>query len=350
MRAAVFVGPLGLFAAILLTPPDGCRGEGKEVVLAMWEAPTPSIRALEVVSEEEVWYAGALGHYGYTLDAGATWHHDSITDRSFRSLAVTSEAVHLLSITSPALLLRSEDRGAHWDTVFVDADSAAFYDSMVFFDDREGLAMGDPVDSCLRVMATRDGGRSWSVVPCGDLPSPVAGEAGFAASNTNLAVNGDHAWIATGGAAARVFHSTDRGQTWHAVETPMNQGGEMTGSFGMAMAPGGQRGLLVGGDWGDKARAEGSMARTEDGGRTWQALPGIGYRSCVQFDPSDESGNHAVAIGTPGLSMTADGGETWGRSSVSDTLFYTGRYAPSGESVWLAGRGVIGQWFPRLEK
>jgi hypothetical protein len=70
----------------------------------------------------------------------------------------------------------------------------------------------------------------------------------------------------------------------------------------------------------------------------------------VQFDPSDESGDQAVAIGTPGLSVTADGGETWVRSSVSDTLFYTGRYAPSGESVWLAGRGVIGQWFPRLEK
>lgn len=350
MRPAVFIGPVGLFAAILLTPPGGCWGDKPEVALATWDVPTPSIRALEVVSDEEVWYAGALGHYGYTLDGGATWHHDTITDRSFRSLAVTSEAVHLLSIESPAILLRSEDRGAHWDTVFVDADSAAFYDSMVFFDDREGLAMGDPVGGCLRVIATRDGGRSWSTVPCEDLPAPVDGEAGFAASNTNIAVQGDDAWIATGGAAARVLHSADRGRTWQVVETPMNQGSEMTGSFGMAMAADGRHGLLVGGDWSEKERAEGSMARTVDGGRMWAALPGIGYRSCVQFDPSDETGQRAVAIGTPGMSVTADGGQTWVASPVSDTLFYTGRYGAGGEVVWLAGRGVIAQWFIGLEE
>ena len=347
MRAAIFIGPIGLLAAVLLTPPDGCGFRPPKVGLAIWSAPAASIRALEVVSSQEVWYAGSGGHFGCTFDAGATWHHDSITDRAFRSLAVTRDAVHLLTIGSPALLLRSTDRGAHWDTVFVDADSAAFYDSMVFFDDREGLAIGDPVDGCLRVIRTEDGGQTWSILPCIDLPEAIPGEAAFAASNTNIAVHGDRAWVATGGAAARVLRSEDRGHSWSVVETPMSQGGPMTGTFGMAIAGDGQHGLLVGGDWSDKAQRPGSMARTTDGGQTWHSLPGTGYRSCVQFDPSDSKGRRVVAIGTPGLSFSTDGGEHWHTDAASDSLFYTGRFAPGeGGQVWLAGRGVIGLWTP----
>lgn len=331
-------------AGVLLTPPDGCGRIQPEETWVRWDIPAPSVRALEVVSESEIWYAGAAGHYGYTLDAGDTWHHDSIGDRSFRSLAVAGGAVHLLTIESPAILLRSENRGMSWDTVFVDADSAAFYDSMVFFNDAEGLAMGDPVDDCLRVIETRDSGQTWSLIPCSVLPKTRPGEAGFAASNTNIAVQGEQAWIATGGSAARVFHSSDCARTWSVMETPMNQGGQMTGTFGMAMSGSGQTGLLVGGDWSQKQQTEGSMAQTLDGGATWKAVKGVGYQSCVQFDPTDPAGGRVIALGTPGIHRSEDAGQTWGQASISDTLYYTARYAPSGEVVWLAGRGVIARW------
>ena len=338
---------LPLFASILLTPPDGCGRLREEIgAKQVWEIEAPSVRALEVVSEEEIWYAGAQGHMGYTLDAGVTWNQLKISDRSFRSLAVTDSAVHALTIESPALLLRSTDRFATWDTVFVDADSSAFYDSMVFWDAAEGIAMGDPIEDCLRIIVTRDGGKSWSIIPCEELPKTLEGEAGFAASNTNIAVHGNDVWVASGGAAARLFHSADRGRTWHVQDTPMNQGGQMTGTFGMAVSQDGKHGVLVGGDWGDKDNQEGATAWTRNGGRSWESGQGLGYRSCVQFDPRNP--RTVMAVGTPGVSRSVDGGRSWSEWSA-DTTFYTTRFSPSGESLWLAGRGVIARFHPMPE-
>ena len=41
-----------------------------------------------------------------------------------------------------------------------------------------------------------------------NFPATPAGEAGFAASNTNIDVYGDHAWWATGGEKSRILHSS----------------------------------------------------------------------------------------------------------------------------------------------
>mgnify|MGYP001098661226 CR=1 FL=1 len=70
-----------------------------------------SIRALEVVDENTVWFGGNKGMYGYTTDGGALWHKDSITITGklleFRAIAVTSKSIFLLNIGSPAFLLKS---------------------------------------------------------------------------------------------------------------------------------------------------------------------------------------------------------------------------------------------------
>ena len=88
--------------------------------------------------------------------------------------------------------------------------------------------MGDPLGGCLSVIITRDGGATWSAVSCEDLPT--AEEAAFAASNGNIVLLGDEVWIASGGVASRIFRSSDRGRTWEVVETPILQGGAMTGN------------------------------------------------------------------------------------------------------------------------
>ncbi len=81
----------------------------------------------------------------------------------------------------------------------------------------------------------------------GATPDPrplltLAGEAAFAASNTQLTVQGaSNAWIATGGGAeARVFRTTDRGRSWQVATTGM-PGGASAGLF-EASAPSGRSG------------------------------------------------------------------------------------------------------------
>ena len=82
---------------------------------------------------------------------------------------------------------------------------------MSFWNETEGIAMGDPVDDCLSILITRDGGNNWTKLPCRKLPKVKKGEAAFAASNTNISIHGNKCWIATGGTNSNVYFSDDKG-------------------------------------------------------------------------------------------------------------------------------------------
>lgn len=313
-----------------------------------------SVCALEVRDERTVYYAGSNGVWGYTRDGGEHWHHDSILWEgrrpAFRALAVTSEAIHLLSIESPALLLRSTDWGVTWECVFREDHPDAFFDALAFWDDREGLAWGDPLPNASgkRVMAvriTRDGGRTWEAVAARRLPEVASGEAAFAASNGNIALSGDTAWCITGGMASRVFRTPDRGRTWTVHETPIQQGGTMTGMFSVDFADG-LRGWAMGGNWAEMSDNSANKVFTVDGGTTWERLTpgeGPGYRSCVRVVPGS-GGRDVWAVGPTGVSRSGDGGRSWEDVDVAgaaEGAYLTVRFTPSGDRAWLAGRGVI---------
>jgi len=303
-----------------------------------------SIRALEVMSENVVWFAGNKGMFGYTTDGGANWETDSISMEGklleFRAIAITSSAIFLLNVASPAYLLKSIDEGKNWEIVYREDHPDIFYDCMKFWDDEKGMAMGDPVDGCLSVLITRDGGNSWRKLDCSELPETAEGEAAFAASNTNISLVGNHAWIATGGAKARIFHSPDRGQSWEVFDTPIQQGGKMTGIFTMDFYNE-KNGIIFGGDWEDQSSNKGNKAITSDAGKTWELLTdgsGPGYRSCIQYLP-ESKGKGIIAVGIPGISYSANGGQAW--QEIDHTYFYTTRFAPSGKVAWLAGKNKI---------
>jgi photosystem II stability/assembly factor-like uncharacterized protein len=114
------------------------------------------------------------------------------------------------------------------------------------------------------------------------LPPAISGEAAFAASGSSITVNGSKdVWFATGGAAARVFHSRDQGLTWSVAETPILSGSPSAGIFSIAFA-GRKNGFVVGGDYQKESEANANFAWTKDGGRTWTAGPELpGYRSAV---------------------------------------------------------------------
>ena len=317
-----------------------CSPEAAEPVEWSFES---SIRALTVAADGSVWWAGSGGLVGHTADQGNTWHVDTLlrpdgSVPAFRSVAVTGDAAFALSIESPALLYRKLHGEADWTVVYQNSDSLAFFDSMQFWDDRQGIAMGDPLHGCLSVIITRDGGATWSEVPCSDLPP--AEEAAFAASNGNIALFGDEAWIASGGVASRIFHTSDRGRTWGVTETPIVQGGAMTGLFSVARCDT-ENGIGWGGNWEEMEDNSANKITTQDGGQTWALLTpgtGPGYRSSVQYVP-DSDCQSLWAVGIPGISRSEDGGATW--TTVADSSFYTVRFTDDGTTAWLAGRGKV---------
>ena len=151
-----------------------------------------SIRALEVENDSTCWFAGSNNKFGYTNDFGNTWKENVIKydtfDLEFRSISVTNNSVFILSIGSPALLLKIDKKTLNYKLVYIETNEKAFFDSMQFWDDENGIAVGDPIENCMSVIITRDGGNNWNKISCEYLPSSKEGEAAFAASNTNISL------------------------------------------------------------------------------------------------------------------------------------------------------------------
>ena len=90
-------------------------------------------------------------------------------------------------------IYRTIDSGQHWTLVHQNQIPDAFFDGIAFYDALRGLVVGDPVDTKFFLLATSDGGATWTRL---SGPSAREGEGAFAASNTSLAVHrSGQAWF-----------------------------------------------------------------------------------------------------------------------------------------------------------
>ncbi len=255
---------------------------------------------------------------------------DTIKDRKnwateYRAVAFTENSFLCLGIGSPARLRSIDLKSREERIVYTETHEKIFYNALAFWDSNEGIAMGDPVDGCMSILITRDGGDTWKKLSCDVLPKTIEKEAAFAASNTNIAVKGDKAWVVSGGAKSRVFYTADRGKTWKVFTTPIVEGQETTGIYSIAFRTEND-GTIFGGDYLSPDGNRSNKAMTKDGGKTWQLIADTtepGYKSCVQYIPNS-NGRQIVAAGFTGISISNDYGQTW--KEISKEKFYTIRF------------------------
>jgi len=324
-----------------------------------------SWRTVEAVSSSEAWFASSTGEWLRISMAGNTATRmafddalqdpgDSTIALHYRGLARTADGMVGTVVGSPALIRRgtfdSDGKLTQpWSTVWREPDPAAFLDAVIALDDSTLVAMGDPIDGCLCVVRSDDGGRNWNKVPCAvkdgpGVPVSLEGEAAFAASNGNLSTVGDTIWMLSGGGASRVYRSVDRGWSWRVFDTPLQQGGQMTGGFSMDFANA-RHGILWGGNWESKDDNTARAAVTTDGGETWTLVAdgnGPGYGSSVRYRPGS-NGRQLALVGTPGgIDVSDDGGQSW--RHVSDSAYYAARFSPDGSVLWTCGNGRLGRF------
>jgi len=282
-----------------------------------------SIRAITFLDNRTLAFAGSNGVYG-TVDIRSLQvrsniqTYDSITP-SFRAVGGTTQDFFMLSIESPALLYKTGDQGK-MEVVYKEEGEGVFYDSLAFWNDTEGIAVGDTVDGCLSIIITRDGGNFWTKISCSDLPEGIEGEGAFAASNSNIAVQGSKVWIGT--TEGRIYFSDDKGATWQIQKTPITSDEPTQGIYSMDFFDE-NIGFAIGGDYTQPESNKANKIKTVDGGKTWRLIADgqePGYKSCVQFVPNS-SGAALVATGFTGISYSYDGGENW--QQLSDESFFT---------------------------
>ena len=285
-----------------------------------------SIRAIDILNDGSLAFAANNGAYGLYDPKKESWQiskqvYDTL-QLEFRSVAHTTSDFFMLSVGNPARLFKTGDQGT-MELVYFEEHPKVFYDSMIFWNDQEGIAIGDTTEDCLSIIITRDGGNTWHKLSCDVLPKAKEAEGAFAASNTNIAVKGNNTWIAT--TAGRVYFSEDKGKSWSVVQTPVINAKETEGIYSMAFYDN-KNGFAIGGDYTNPESNTANKIITKDGGNTWTLIASgkePGYRSCVQYVPNG-NGKELVTVGFKGIDYSKDGGDSW--KSISKEGFYTLRF------------------------
>jgi len=306
-------------------------------LLPLTSGTNTSIRGLSVVSDQVAWVSGSNGFIGKTANGGLHWdwvQPEGYEKLDFRDIeAFDEQNAVVVNAGSPAYILLTTDGGKTWKRTYENMDPAIFLDGMDFWDKQKGIVFGDPIDGQLQILSTNDGGQKWKAISQQLNMKMQKGEASFAASGTTIkTLDKGNVWIATGGAVANIYHSSNYGQTWIKYPCPIWQGENSTGPFSMDFLDA-QQGMVVGGNYlQDKERKNNALV-TKDGGATWLTppTPVFGYRSGVLY----VNKNLCLAVGTSGVDLSKDGGMNW--ENLSALGFNAVKKAKNGKLILLAG-------------
>jgi photosystem II stability/assembly factor-like uncharacterized protein len=319
------------------------------VISAQWQKQTVNttagLRGLSVVNANVIWASGTGGTVIKTTDGGKTWKVIAVAGAEkldFRDIEAFDEnTAYILSIGEggSSRIYKTTDGGAAWKLQFQNTDPKAFFDAIACWDKKNCIAMSDPVDGKYLLAGTKDG-ENWKQMDTDKMPPAKTGEAAFAASGTCLITQGKkNVFLVSGGKAARVFRSENRGVSWLVSETPVVKGTNGSGIFSIAMSDA-KSGVIVGGDYEKPQVMTDNLAFTKDGGKTWTPGKGLyGYRSgAAVIDKMN-----LIAVGSSGSDISYDGGLTW---KNIDKLSYNSVQAKGRTAVWAVGdKGMVAKYW-----
>jgi hypothetical protein len=296
-----------------------------------------SLRGLSVVNDNVVWVSGSNGTVGKTTNGGKNWKWYTVKGfekREFRDIeAFDANNALIIAVDEPGNILKTDDGGETWKVVYENKAKGMFLDAMDFWDEQNGIVIGDPINGRFFITRSYDGGNTWEDDAFEKRPAADSGEACFAASGTNIrSLNKDEVVFVSGGKRSRMFTLNST------VELPILQGKETTGANSIsvyedAKRNGGKRRIVVGGDFNADSLSKKNCFITDNGGKTWKTpkVSPHGYRSCVEY----LSKKDILTCGLSGVDFSNDGGKNF--TLISKESFHVCRIAKYGPSIFLAG-------------
>lgn len=308
-----------------------------------------SFRGMSVAQDDAVWVSGSKGWVGRITDSGNARRFLRVPgyeDCDFRTVyAFDANHAIIANAGSPAYVMYTSDGGYRWKEVYKNTDSAAFIDGMDFWNKKDGLIHGDPINGHMLLLYTKDGGRTWKERKQKHRPVMGQGEASFAASGTAIGCFLHGAVVvAVGGKSSKLYFSRNRGRRWRSIPTPMLATSESTGIFSFMI---GQdcvwNWMIVGGDYRNDTVSTANFFYSNNKGKDWQApnTTTRGYRECLaQIDderPAKKSRTRATfAVGPSGIDISTDDGLNWKRLS-DEKGFHVMKPSIDGNRIFLAG-------------
>jgi photosystem II stability/assembly factor-like uncharacterized protein len=283
--------------------------------------PNTSLRGLSSSQSKKtqiLWATGSNGVILRSSDVGKSWsrlHIDKSDTQDLRGVqSFGSDVAYVFSVgtENKSHIYKTTNGGRTWSTQYSDPRPAFFLDGLACRAEKDCLAISDPIDGKFPILHTEDG-EHWTELPQDSEPSALPTEGLFAASNSSLILcgpNQNDIFFATGGPAARVFHSSDNALSWSVVTTPILSGNATSGIFSIACY---DRTLVaVGGDYRDPEATKSVAAYSNDMGATWHLAeqPPAGYRSAVT-SLGPKYPEVWVAVGVTGADISTDSGVHW---------------------------------------
>jgi photosystem II stability/assembly factor-like uncharacterized protein len=308
-------------------------------IVALDSGKNTSIRGLSLVNNKVAWVSGSNGWVAKTTNGKTfTWQQLKGYEKvDFRDIeAFSDKEAILVNAGSPAYILKTVDGGQSWKKVYENNDPAIFLDGMDFWNKKEGIIFGDPINGLMQILTTKNGGESWENISAKAQIQLSDGEAAFAASGTTIRTHKNKVYIATGGKTSRLWSSINKGQTWSAITIPIITGEASTGTFSIAISN--SKIFAVGGDYLKEKTSLDNFAYQEKRAGEWlraEKSPN-GYRSAIEFIKE----NLLITTGPSGTDFSDDEGKTWQTLSLAG--FHTCQKAKKGSLVLFTGsKGTI---------
>ncbi len=263
-------------------------------------------------TEKEGWACGRYGTIQHTTDGGMTWQAQMSNTRYTLMSIVFTDPQNGWTAGDGGMILHTRDGGKTWHRQ--NSPVKMYFMGIYFANSQTGWIVGEKTT----ILHTKDGGATW-VVQFQDQDF-ILKKISFADEMNGWAV-GEYGYI---------YHTVDGGKTWQKQAGDFRflpESGEIEGGTFLfdvkAVDP--KNAWVVG--------IDGYVAKTSDGGKTWQTVT-KGVPRTHLFGINTDGRDTVLIAGRGVLLASSDGGQSFKEINMKPTIMYGWLYnvAPRGKA------------------
>ena len=242
-----------------------------------------------------------------SADLANTWNNYNTPDTWDGIDAAIIDKNNIWFCTGDGKIYYSNDGGTNWITQYVDTINFPFLDFIHFFDEENGIVIGDAISSQspAMVLKTTDGGDNWVSINLNFLLGEFSRDVFYTIDFPSISVG-----YFFGSRNNKLYKTIDGGVTWQEVALPFGVDKVNTIKFYNE-----NLGMLVSNDY----PGDNFVYRTFDGGASWTKLSFVTNQNLHEIEFLPGSFSNVWLTNYDKLYFSADTGSNWQEVPIVDS-------------------------------